>query len=75
MMVEMREESARPLWIDVGRNFSLVQKILDEEGVNLRKLSRDLLELLKLLGGHPLFLRVVLTKQRRLSVDEVRGIR
>ncbi|MGK7878086.1 MAG: tetratricopeptide repeat protein [Xenococcaceae cyanobacterium] len=68
LIASRREES----WLDCGYTLlplgglsqsdaeELAAKILQTAGVDRRKLPEEYLELLKLLGGHPLSLRVVL---------------
>lgn len=68
LITSRREES----WLDCGYTLlnlggliavdveELAAKILQTAGVDKRKLTQEYLELLKLLGGHPLSLRVVL---------------
>ena len=68
LITSRREES----WLDCGYTLlnlggliagdveELAAKILQTAGVDKRKLPKEYLELLKLLGGHPLSLRVVL---------------
>ncbi len=73
LITSRREE----LWLDCGYRLldlhglqeeeaeELAAKILQTAGVDKRKLSEEYLELLKLLGGHPLSLRVVLPHLKR----------
>jgi hypothetical protein len=71
-------------WLGAGRRFLLplgglageerweyCEVILKDMGLHINRNDKDLVELMKLLGGHPLAMRAILPRLERLSAAEV----